>query len=257
MENNPYLLAIASMKQMLSGSSKALGAFNRKAYSGTFQKYYDSLVPAFNAIEQLYNNVGDPETMLRNMAHAIMDETAASIKGKSRKNERDNELLNANLMLVSFAFPAILEFKGNSSQPLAEMLNACWKEAFPKTNLQVAGYEFIEKGFHRRFCYITTAVCNASGLGDNCEELMLLRDFRDGYMSRLPEGEQMIRQYYDVAPTIVKHIDRSENAQAVYDGIWNNYIRPCIGLIKEGRDEECCALYSSMVNDLKDEYFHM
>ena len=66
----------------------------------------------------------------------------------------------------------------------------------------------------------------------------------------------MVHAYYDVAPTIVKHIGRRKDAAQIYEGIWQQYLSPCIRLIETNRREECVELYRSMVYDLKERYFH-
>lgn len=65
----------------------------------------------------------------------------------------------------------------------------------------------------------------------------------------------MIQEYYDVAPTIVKHIDRRENAEDIYRGIYETYLRTCIGLIREDKNEQCRKVYTDMVYELEDKYF--
>ena len=39
---------------------------------------------------------------------------------------------------------------------------------------------------------------------------------------RAKEGEAMVKEYYNIAPTIVNRIGRQENAGAVYDEIWDD-----------------------------------
>ena len=71
----------------------------------------------------------------------------------------------------------------------------------------------------------------------------------------LPEGEQLIRRYYDLAPTIVKHIDQKENRQEIYRRIWDDYLSECIRLIEGDELELCRQLYTDMVEELSQEYF--
>ena len=66
----------------------------------------------------------------------------------------------------------------------------------------------------------------------------------------------MVHEYYDVAPSIVKHIDRREDAKQIYEGIWQQYLSPCIRLIENDQNEACVDLYRKMVYELKDQYFH-
>ena len=61
--------------------------------------------------------------------------------------------------------------------------------------------------------------------------------------------------YYDQAPSIVKHIDRRDNASEIYRSIWDTYLSECIGMIENGELENCRDLYIRMVEDLRKEYF--
>ena len=243
------------MQKMLDKDVSVLETFNRKNYKGSFESQYQKYVPAFDAIESLFHSVREPQEMLENMAQALTDSALEQLDGIKRRSQKDNAQMNFNMQLAVFVYPAILHYKGDSSRPLCDAIQASWKKAFPKSNVQAAEFEFIEKGFHRKFCYITTAVCNALQKGDDCPELMLLRDYRDGYLSSVEGGEEMIRRYYDVAPSIVRHINEHQDAQQIYQGIWTEYISPCIGLIKDGENEACRKLYMQMVDDLHRDYF--
>ena len=251
-----YQTAIEMMQTLLNPEESALESFNRRNYSSSFQTRYQKYVPAFDAIEELYHNVLEPDTMLNNMAQALTETAIAHIDSLNRKSQKDNALMNFNMQLAVFVFPAVLHYKGDSSKPLAEAIRKSWKEAFPKTNVQPAEMEFIEKGFHRKFCYITTAVCTTQGKPDDCYELTLLRDYRDGYLASLEDGEQLITKYYDVAPTIVRHINERSDSDQIYNQIWEDYLSPCIHLIEDGQNEECKVLYMQMVYDLQDAYFY-
>ena len=92
---------------------------------------------------------------------------------------------------------------------------------------------------------------------DDCEELNLLRAYRDTYMMSRPEGAQLIHDYYDIAPSIVKHINRRSDCGVIYDDLWDRYISPCIDDIRSGRMQECLDTYSDMVREMKDRYFHL
>ena len=251
-----YQTAIELMQSILKPDESALDSFNRSNYKTSFQTRYQMFVPAFDAIEELYHTVVEPDTMLNNMAQALTDTAVAYIDSLKRRNQKESAMMNLNMQLAVFVFPAVLHYKGDSSQPLAEAIRKSWKEAFPKSNVQPAEMEFIEKGFHRKFCYITTAVCTTQGKPDDCYELTLLRDYRDGYLASLENGNALIAKYYDVAPTIVRHIDERPDAEQIYGQIWEDYLSPCIHMIEEGKNEECRLLYMQMVYDLQDAYFY-
>ncbi|GHU54664.1 hypothetical protein FACS1894132_09650 [Clostridia bacterium] len=57
-------------------------------------------------------------------------------------------------------------------------------------------------------CYITTAVCTSLEKPDDCYELTLLRNFRDTFLKNQPDGETLIKPYYEDAPRIVDKINK-------------------------------------------------
>ena len=69
------------------------------------------------------------------------------------------------------------------------------------------------------------------------------------------DGAGIVRTYYDIAPTIVNRINKSDNRKQVYQDIFNRYIKPCIMMIENGKQSDCKRLYSEMVYSLRDEYF--
>ena len=69
-----------------------------------------------------------------------------------------------------------------------------------------------------------------------------------------PNGEELIQEYYNLAPTIVKHIGKKPERKEIYAGIWETYLKPCMRMIEEGKNEECKDLYIRMVRDLQKKY---
>jgi hypothetical protein len=253
---NDYELAMEGMSSLLSEYEKYLASFSRSSYSQNFMDYYRSIVPALDAVENLFLNVKEPDTMLENMSSALA-RSAQQILEQSPKRKKEQVNINLSLMMAGYVFPALLQYRGASSKPLVDHVLASWKEAFPKSNLSAAPFETIEQGFHRKWCYITTAACAELGRSDDCYELNLLREYRDGYLAKLENGGELIRSYYDVAPTIVKHISKRPDASAIYHRIWESYISPCIRMIEDGRMEECRVRYEEMVHELKERYFYL
>ena len=80
---------------------------------------------------------------------------------------------------------------------------------------------------------------------------MTLRQFRDGWLAFQPDGEAIIREYYQIAPPIVEALNISNQRDAIYTDIWQDYILPCVQMIEQGSYEACRALYEKMVLSLK------
>ncbi len=103
-------------------------------------------------------------------------------------------------------------------------------------------------------CYLTTACVVAMDKGDNCEELNILREFRDEYMNRDSCMKYDIHEYYKYAPEIVKKINLLDNYKQIYKELYFELICPCIAYIKNGQVKEAYSLYKSMYNKLKTTY---
>ncbi len=254
---NYYLTGIEGMPKLLDCcDGDPMQYFKKKTYPDAFRRMYQEHVATLDAIENGYNMVIDKEQFLENMANALGEYAAGKINSCTRRNQRERLMMDMNMTMAAFVLPMVLEFHGNSSAPLADKLLEAWKKQFPKSSLQAAEYSYIEQGFHKKFCYITTAVCETFGRTDDCYELTLLRDYRDTYLASVPDGEKMIQEYYDVAPSIVKHINQKEDSKDIYRSIWSEYLKPCIDMIEEGRMEECRIHYQEMVETLRGKYFY-
>jgi len=70
-------------------------------------------------------------------------------------------------------------------------------------------------------CFLTTACVEFAGMADDCEILTLMRQLRDEYVTKLPEGEKLISEYYEISPKIVAAIKQlpDSEASAHFDGM--------------------------------------
>lgn len=106
-------------------------------------------------------------------------------------------------------------------------------------------------------CFITTAVCYSFGKNDDCYELNLFRDYRDNWLIHQPDGMNLIKKYYDIAPVIVSAINDCSDSKSIYFKIWNDFLYPCILFIEKNRFEECKNLYILMVKKLEEKYLKL
>lgn len=253
---NYYLAGMEGMPKLLECcGDDPLKYYKKQTYQSSFQKMYQEHYATLDAIENGYNMVIDKEQFLTHMANALAEYAAEKLNGCVRKGQKERLMLDLNLTMAAFVLPMVLEYRGNSSALLAEKMVASWKKQFPKSSIKAAEFSYIESGFHKKFCYITTAVCEMLERDDDCRELRILREYRDTYLAARPDGVSMIWEYYDVAPTIVKHINQQANAREIYQSVWEAYLKPCISLIEQDQLEECCNHYQEMVYTLKDKYF--
>ncbi|NJE31699.1 hypothetical protein E0K97_01070 [Lactobacillus agilis] len=123
------------------------------------------------------------------------------------------------------------------------------EEAMESDTGYAAEHHVVDKG-----CFITTATCMSLNKGDDCEELMAMRRYRDMSTVKNPVIAELVREYYRIAPVIVKRIDaRPEKAQ-IYQQLWDKYVSKTYTCIKREDYDNATKLYVSMVADLSEEY---
>lgn len=244
-----------NLEPMLFDIRNPMELFTRKLYEQNFLDYCGNYRHILEQVDRAYFAAERPGELLEELSEELLQAVEQRLALIPKRRKREEQLLNYNMTMVAFCFPAMLAYRSEGCDKLPGVIAECWKKHFPKTNIQPANFDQINNGFRTRFCYITTAVCESRHKPDDCYELNLLRDYRDHYVMNQPDGELLIRQYYDVAPTIVKHIGQQENSAEIYENIWTEYLSPCIRLIEEDRNEECMDVYRNMVNDLQQKYF--
>jgi len=97
-------------------------------------------------------------------------------------------------------------------------------------------------------CYITTAVMRAEG-NDNSPELNSMRRLRDSWGIWFAADE--VREYYRVAPSIVKGIERRADSDGIYRRLYKRYILPAHDQVSKGKMAEAHRIYRAMVNDTR------
>ncbi len=88
----------------------------------------------------------------------------------------------------------------------------------------------IEKGGD---CFLTTACVNYFKFDDNCFELETLRNFRDKKLSQTPEGQNLIKQYNQIAPIIVNEIKNDSQKDIIFQFILEEIRSACKAIDKK------------------------
>ncbi|ETE04144.1 MULTISPECIES: hypothetical protein [Streptococcus] len=89
----------------------------------------------------------------------------------------------------------------------------------------------------QRGCYLTEAAVTYKGLADDCDELMILRKFRDSYLAFKDGG-------------IVAKLEEHSNREEILESIWSGLVLPCVSLIKIGENQTCHQLYKTYTLEL-------
>ena len=248
-----YNRAMQGIEDMLLREENPMKYFKKNVYPEAFQAYLRRHMETLNAIEDVYQQEEHPEEWAEKLANHLVEAAQAELEAITKKGKRSEQQINYNMILAVFVFPAFLEQKGDCAEPVTDVIVKKWNKAF-RTSVGKADYAKIESGFHKKYCYITTAVCESQGKPDDCYELELLRSYRDGYLLATDEGKELVKEYYNIAPTIVNRIGRQENPEAIYEEIWDSWLSDCVHLIEQGENEACQEKYMDMVYELKERY---
>lgn len=191
-------------------------------------------------------------------AERFLSELGARLEENHKAlTSRAREVEDAKYTLCLFLIPMIRKQRLAISEPLAQAIYVQWQKVYPKYPFSLMTYETIAEGFQKRkLCFITTAACECMGKPDDCPELMAFRAFRDGYLSLCPDGEALIREYYNVAPGIVTAI-RTAGEAGEFRRIWSEYLAPCYAAISRGENEACKKTYTRMVQAMERKYLKM
>jgi hypothetical protein len=103
-------------------------------------------------------------------------------------------------------------------------------------------------------CFISTACVKSKGLPDDCYELTTLRKFRDEYLLKTNNGRKIIKEYYKVAPLIVKNLSKHNDVKTIYDSLYENLIRTSIKYIEMNEMEKAKLNYMYIISNLKEHY---
>ena len=100
-------------------------------------------------------------------------------------------------------------------------------------------------------CYLTTACMRhkTEKFNDNCEELVILRWFRDKFVSK-----EDIEHYYKTAPIIVETINEIDNNNQIYNYIYENIISVCVDAIKKGDYTFAYSRYKNSILTLEEQF---
>ncbi len=241
---------------MLRDAKVEIKKFNRKTYDEQFEALYSKHMNTLVEVENLYHLEDDSVEVLEDLATVFAEYAFQDIE-TMKKREKQIAVVDYNMAMVSYIFPMIDRRRDAFMSVFADKCVLSWNGKFPKTAIGKSTKAEIDGGFKNKLCYITTAVCESMNKADDCYELNLLREYRDGYlMNESESGEQIVREYYDMAPTIVKRINREQDSVVIYQGIWDEYLHSCIQLIEENKMEETQELYSAMVRNLADKYLY-
>ncbi len=237
----------------------SMGRVTKTEFFSYFDDYYAQCAAPFEALERsTLSYEGDREAFLTQAANELMQKIEgwfAVQKGWKLRHRRSEIIERTKFTIAIFMVPTIRKSAPEIGLSFSKKLRKLWMENHPDSPFELATYEDLANGFKKRpWCFITTAVCEFRNQADDCAMLQDFRSFRDGYLKSCPDGEALIREYYDCAPGIVSRIDFCEDRNAVYDRLYREYLAPCHEALRKGELSACKEQYVRMMYSLKNEY---
>lgn len=235
-----------------------LDKFKRNTYDEIF---FEALKKNDSLLKDLTDLIeGTPEeekdAIIEEMAFVLPNYVKPIIANLDKKQRHAQEM-NYNLNMAVYIIPVLTYTKNSSLEKLAHRTVELWNEKkVTSLTLKYSTYAEIDRGYKKKLCYITTAVCQHQNKPDDCYELTTIRAYRDFYLMQTEKGREIVNEYYNIAPGLVMMMDMQNDAGQIYQNIYKEYLIPCIQHIENERNEECCELYMQMVNNLKEKYLY-
>ena len=255
MENDKENLLFVEehLAELLREPDVVIRGFGRSIYGGSFDAYRSAHAALLNEIVSLADKMDSRDAAASAVADFFVVEAEKLKAGMPNKPAKEKLQLDLNMLMAAYVLPSILE-ESKDATYLTDAICEKWGKTFKNSKIKASTYNAIEEGFRFKLCYVTTAVCNGLHKPADCHELTVLKKYRDNYLLHIEGGKELVEEYYDIAPTIVKRIEKSADAEAKYQYILEKYISPCVNLIEADKKEECKKVYIDMVNTLKREY---
>ena len=247
---------------LLGQAEERIAEFKKETYADSFQKYLEDNMTVWDIISEACAGdrlLQEQEQARVQIADAFVRGTRERIESVRGRSKKETLQYTINLYMVSYVLPAVIAWQKRCGRPeeetkrLTDVICGRWEESF-RARIQASDHESIQTGFKQKLCFVTTAVCRGLQKPQDCKEITLMKEFRDGFFSRTAEGRQLIQEYYDIAPTIVKRIAREADPEEKYLYLWNTYIRKCVEFIEKDQNRQCGRLYQAMMSELKEEY---
>jgi hypothetical protein len=142
------------------------------------------------------------------------------------------------------------------AEDLSTMQKAGTMPTFAEQQMQSANKMAENLAANGPKCWLTTACTHYAGLPDDCQQLTVLRAFRDGYMRNRSDGKAMITDYYAFAPLIVEKINQSDNRDGIYRSILR-MVNKCVSEINKGHTQRALNTYARCYLKLKRKFVEL
>lgn len=221
---------------------------NGVTWDGTNKKFVDSADP--NAGNLVSANLITPTFASMNTSNvSALSDTLTSALGSTKDSVLPDFFGGSGEAKTSYSSPDVLtgliQGLGNNAAGGGSVTDTLGEAA---SNVDIGGAISDALSSLTKGCFITTAMCEFYGLADDCEELTILRNFRDTYMQETELRRAQVEHYYKYAPKIVEHFNALIPVVKadLYMFLRDTYILPAVEAIKVGELDYAYQLYKQM-----------
>lgn len=108
-------------------------------------------------------------------------------------------------------------------------------------------YEVLKKN---RCCYVVTAITKLLGLSNDCEELIIMSEFRENFMDSSQRYQELVVLYDEVGPILANALYNDEQATELAQYYYDEHLLPVIKQIKNGENKKALVMYIRMMKHL-------
>lgn len=141
-----YNDAMMGMDDLFEELKASMKQFNKKNYPGAFEHLMKKYANVFLSIEEIYRYEENKEKWVKKLAERFTEHAKVLIGSKRWKYQQNNLTVDCTMFVVSYVIPAIMEYQGEMSAPLAQAVADLWNESFG-TQIECGNYERIYSGF--------------------------------------------------------------------------------------------------------------
>ncbi len=100
----------------------------------------------------------------------------------------------------------------------------------------------------KKGCFISTTICTHLGKGEQCDELVFLRKFRDEHLLRTNQGVAMVAEYYSISPPLLEKLEKIylQNS-TIYQFLYEEYLSVIILNLQHTKFEDAISNYKKML----------
>ena len=230
--------------------------FNRKKYEPAYRAHREDIRETFEAMDRYVCAMpAQREKLVESFVDAFLAQWEEYQSSQKKMGRKRREFAD-KLTLAWFTVPAIRSLDLSIGEDFLPMLRDRFNEKYPDNRFELGSFAEINGGFRKHgFCFVTTAVCEAEGKADDCEELTAFRAFRDGWLAQTEAGRNAVAEYYETAPAVVAAMRYGDDETARCAELRRDWLEPCYEALLRGDNESCERLYTQMMRSLRARYF--